>query len=189
MSNIFFSSDHHFFHSNIIKYSSRPFSSVEEMNEKLIQNHNSIVKPNDQVWLLGDFAFAKQNEIINTLKRLNGNKHLVLGNHDSNIENNPRPYIGNGFSTIQRYKELKIDNKLIVLNHFSLRTWLKNYNGSWHLFGHSHGKLDPLGLSVDVGVDSPFITGKAEYRPFSIDEIKLFMDSQSQIAMDYKNEM
>jgi calcineurin-like phosphoesterase family protein len=79
----FFTSDHHFGHKNILNYEkeARPFSSVEEMNEVMIERWNNVVHRNDIVYHLGDFAFGKHN--IQIAERLNGKKRLILGNHDT----------------------------------------------------------------------------------------------------------
>ena len=81
---IWFSSDHHFFHNNIIKYCNRPFETVEEMNEALVKNWNSVVGPDDHVYHLGDFCFGNVEKWNWCLEpgRLNGHIHLILGNHD-----------------------------------------------------------------------------------------------------------
>lgn len=81
--NTWFCSDHHFGHKNILEYEkeARPFSSVEEMNETIIERHNNVVKPQDTVYFLGDFAFGKKN--IELAGRMNGKKRLVMGNHDT----------------------------------------------------------------------------------------------------------
>lgn len=83
MINTFFTSDHHFGHKNILEYEkeARPFASAEEMNERLIDNWNSVVGNSDIVFHLGDFCFGKSN--LDIAKRLNGKKRLVLGNHDN----------------------------------------------------------------------------------------------------------
>lgn len=172
---IFFTSDTHFFHKNIIKYSNRPFTSVEEMNEALIKNWNKTVSPNDTIYHLGDFGFSNIQNLKEIINKLNGNKILILGNHDKNLNS----LIGKDkFNQIFQYHEIVINGQTIVLNHYSQRTWNKAFHGSWHLFGHSHGNLPPLNKSVDVGVDSPYITGKPEYRPFSFQEISDFMNRE-----------
>lgn len=80
---IFFTSDHHFNHKNIIEYSKRPFSSLEEMNETLIERWNHIVNPGDLVYYLGDFAMGQPHEWVNFMNRLNGDVILIKGNHDN----------------------------------------------------------------------------------------------------------
>lgn len=80
----YFISDTHFGHKNIIKFypELRPFSTIEEHDEVLIQNWNSVVKKGDRVFHLGDFAWGTAN-IVKTVQRLNGVKYLIMGNHDT----------------------------------------------------------------------------------------------------------
>jgi len=79
---IFFTSDTHFNHANILRYCPRPWSTVEEMNEGLIQNWNSVVGQEDTVYHLGDFAMGDRSKVPEILSRLNGRIILVRGNHD-----------------------------------------------------------------------------------------------------------
>lgn len=83
MNDIWFTSDHHFGHKNILEYEkeARPFASLKEMHEILTERWNSVVKPNDIVFHLGDFAFGRQNIAI--AESLNGKKKIVMGNHDT----------------------------------------------------------------------------------------------------------
>ncbi len=148
MSNVWFSSDLHFGHENVIKYSNRPFSSVEEMNEGLIQNHNSLVKPGDTYYHLGDFAFAPQEFIQKTLRRMNGNKIFVAGNHDK-----PKNFTG----LVGQFRSDwfgKVGNLRVHMYHYPVEAWNGAYHGTVHLHGHSHGSTDNTGkLRFDVGVD------------------------------------
>jgi calcineurin-like phosphoesterase family protein len=181
---IFFTSDQHYGHKNIIKYANRPFASVDEMNETLIENHNKTVGHRDIVWMLGDFAFMQPNRIKQVLQRLNGQKNLVLGNHDKGIAKHRREYIGEGlFNAIYDAKELNWEGQHICLFHYGGRVWNKSHRGSWMLYGHSHGSLPPFGKSVDVGVDDKNITD--EYRPVSFDEVKAFMATRLFQAVDH----
>lgn len=178
---LFWSSDHHFYHKRICEFSQRPFSSVEEMNEGLINNHNKVVSPNDTCYFLGDFSFARTvEETQQILERLNGNKHFISGNHDEQILKNRSQFIGqNLFQSIQQYKKISNQGQSIIMFHYGCRVWEKSHYGSWLLFGHSHNSLPPYGKSVDVGVDSSWVLGEKVYRPFSFDELKVFMDAQS----------
>ena len=78
----FYIADTHFFHNNIIRYCNRPYASVEEMNEALIDNWNKTVQPNDTIRIVGDFAFGGKQRLLEVMPRLNGNKILIHGNHD-----------------------------------------------------------------------------------------------------------
>lgn len=153
------------------------------MNEQLIQNWNSVVAPEDTVWQLGDFCFASIEKMESILCRLNGNKYAVLGNHDKVVKQNRRRLLDSGlFLAIEKSEEINVNGIHINLYHYAGRTWNKAHHGAWQLFGHTHNDLPPYGRSVDVGVDSTYITGKAEYRPFSFEEIKRFMDKQEVIG-------
>jgi len=162
MPNVWFTSDTHFSHQNIIKYCNRPFTSVEEMDEAIIQNWNEKVKAGDRIYHIGDFSFATPSKY---LKRLTGQKYFIHGNHD---------YIKDheliGWVWIKNYHELKIGNQTIILNHYAQRVWNKMHRGAWHLFGHSHGNLPPYGKSFDVGVDC------FNYSPISFEEVQAKMD-------------
>jgi calcineurin-like phosphoesterase family protein len=149
------------------------------MNEGLINNWNSVVHDGDTVWSLGDFAFVPKDKIVEIIKRLNGNLHMVLGNHDNVIKNSKEQMLREGLvKEIVDYKEIKWNKQKICLFHYAQRAWNSSHHGSWQLFGHTHGTMEPYGKSVDVGVDSPFVTGTPPYRPFSFDEIHKFMETQ-----------
>lgn len=181
---IWFISDCHFGHKNIIEYCNRPFSSVYEMDNTLIQYWNDEVKPQDDIYHLGDFSFSPRTKegdksILNLLLLLHGNKHFIIGNHDSNLVrvlNNNKNWEDYKVKSLEYYKEIKYNHQLFCLYHFGQRVWNKSHHGSVHLFGHSHGTLPAHGKSVDVGVDCKEIT--SEYRPIHIDEIIEFMEDR-----------
>ena len=81
---IFFSSDHHFFHQNIIKYANRPFADAHEMNEFMVEQHNAYVKVSDHWYCLGDVTMERDNQGrgLGIIDRMNGHKRLIMGNHD-----------------------------------------------------------------------------------------------------------
>lgn len=99
-SRIWLTSDPHFYHRNIIKYCNRPFDSIEEMNEQLINNWNSLVKKQDRIFCLGDFCLGGKDKIIEIGQRLNGRKILLFGNHDSAAL---KTYYEAGFETVSKY--------------------------------------------------------------------------------------
>lgn len=162
--NLFFTSDTHFWHSNIIKYCNRPFMDVEEMNEEIIKRWNNKIEKDDLVFHLGDFAFCGPSQYKTLLERLNGKITLVLGNHD--WRNIKEGYMSK-FNGIYQQLRIKVDNQRIYLNHFPFLCYEGSYRGVWQLFGHVHsgpynngGGLDDPRLKMllpgqyDVGVDN-----------------------------------
>lgn len=148
--NIYFTSDLHFNHTNIIKYCDRPFKNVSHMNEVLIQNWNKTVSSQDTVYVLGDFAYGTELEWNRLLQRLNGMKVLIMGNHDyhGSIPINKFHNIHEGFINVM------IDKQLITLSHYPMLSWFQSHRGAWNLFGHWHNglirKIEGLEGSEDV---------------------------------------
>ena len=183
-SNLFLTSDSHFNHANIIKFCNRPFDSVEEMNETLISNWNNTVPKDGIVFHLGDFAFGGSEVWHKILSRLNGQIHLILGNHD--LKNFRQGY-ADSFASVQEQLTIDIGKKKVILTHFPLLcyhgTWGTEMN-VWNLMGHVHtlssnnsGKdferlqyLFPT--QYDVGVDFN------NYTPISFQEVKEKIDFQ-----------
>lgn len=164
---IYFTSDTHYWHKTAIEYCRRPFATVEEMNEAMIERWNSRVKPDDSVYHLGDVCFAGKEKAHAILKRLNGQKFLIRGNHDKAFSDQ---WLSKYFTWVKDFYTLKVDDGLvcqrIVLCHYALRTWEKIHHGAWHLFGHSHGTMKMIiNPSMDVGVDCH------NYFPISYDEV------------------
>jgi len=173
MNTIYFTSDHHFGHTNIIKFSDRPFESVEEMDEELIKRWNSKIRKNDHVYHLGDFGLCKSYRMKDILDQLNGKIYLIRGNHEGAAQANP-----GRFEWIKDYFELSIPDadapngrQKIMLLHYAMRVWRSSFRGTWHLYGHSHGNLpdDPKSRSFDVGVDCH------DFYPLSYEEVKQMM--------------
>jgi calcineurin-like phosphoesterase family protein len=165
MSNVWFTSDTHFGHANIIKYCDRPFENVDVMDEALIDYWNMNVKDGDIVYHLGDFCFGLADKYV---KHLNGSIILIKGSHDDRTVNQYRSL----FKHIHEFgHELKIDGLSITLCHYCLKTWPKSHYNTYHLFGHSHGNLKTIGKLWDVGVDNN------SFRPISIDEVKVIMNN------------
>lgn len=153
---IYFTSDPHFGHSNVIKYCERPFKDVEEMNRKLIENYNSVIQSGDDVYCLGDFSFGNP---LQYRKRLNGNWFLIRGNHDF------KQTVEGCFGWVKDVYMLKTKGVMIFMSHYAHRVWPQCHHGALHVYGHSHDSIDGFGRSGDVGVDAH------NYMPVSIDEI------------------
>jgi len=172
----FYTSDLHIFHKNIIKFTDRPWT-LEEQTEEIIRRWNQQVQPGDSVYHLGDFTFAgssKIEEVWSIIKRLNGKKHFIMGNHDNESlwdlieckawEENKQ----NEVILLGHYHEMKIDKQNIVLSHYPFREWNRKNYGSIMLFGHCHGALQVEGeRTMDVGIDN-----HPDHRLFSWEEVK-----------------
>lgn len=163
---IWFTSDTHFNHENILKFEGgRPeFSSVEEMNEVMIENWNSVVKPGDRIYHLGDVFFGSREEFKKLWPRLNGSKRLIVGNHDD------IKFLSSGgfFKKVYMWRMFTEHN--FVASHVPLhpnslyrhkkQKWLKNVHGHTH----RNGPSDPNYRSVCVEMTN--------YTPVHLDELK-----------------
>lgn len=110
----FFTSDTHFGHKNIIEYCQRPFKTVDEMNQVLIDNWNAVVKPEDTIYHLGDVAFLKQEAAYKIIQQLNGNKILIRGNHDKGAG----AMNAMGFPEVHDKLQIEINGQKLWLSHY-----------------------------------------------------------------------
>ena len=134
----YFISDTHFYHANIIKFDQRPFKTLEEMHETIIRNWNGVVKSGDDVYILGDFCWktAQDEEYQQLLKVLNGNKHLILGNHDPK---NMTETQQKKFSSVSNFKEFTDNQQHVILCHYPMPFYKSSYGQTnWMLYGHVH---------------------------------------------------
>jgi calcineurin-like phosphoesterase family protein len=185
---MFFTSDMHFGHRNIIEYCQRPFDSVDEMNEALIENWNKVVGPNDTVWVLGDVAMGKIAETLPLVSRLNGRKALVYGNHDRMFDPKKygrwkKEYQDVGFLEICKEAYIHVPGleQKVALNHFPYTgdshdedrytDHRPTDNGMWLLHGHVHDAWKRNGRQINVGSDV------WDYTPVHIDQIVELMES------------
>lgn len=194
---VFFTSDTHAGHANVIRYDNaaleavlgrkpRPFRSVEEMDEALIERWNAAVRPGDVVYHLGDMCLHKDAARAFAWRaRLNGAIRLVLGNHRT-VD---RLLVREGVvEPVAPEFELKIEDpdapggsRMIVLSHYAHRVWNKSHRGAWHLYGHSHGSLpdDPRSLSMDVGCML------FDLQPISYLRVKSVMSTKTFVPVDH----
>jgi calcineurin-like phosphoesterase family protein len=146
---IYFTSDTHFGHKNIIKYCKRPFGGVEEMDEEMVSRWNAVVRDRDTVYHLGDFGMGRG--VADVVNRLKGKIMLVPGDHDGVILGMA---LGDKIRIGGMIEQVALSNgALCVLCHYPMMRWRISHYGSIHLFGHCHGGLEGEGLSFDVGVD------------------------------------
>ena len=180
---LFFTSDTHFGHRNIIKYCQRPFSCIEEMDDALIANWNRVVGKDDIIFHLGDFAMGGSAEWSRLLHNLNGRIYLILGNHDMKT-------IGAGFSRLEGVAMqmlINVKGQIIYLNHYPFLCYGGAYRNTWQLYGHVHTCHANRGLDVprlkmlmpmqyDVGVDNN------NYRPVSFEQVKKIIRNQIELS-------
>ena len=171
MSTIWFTSDQHFGHKNIVHLCNRPFESVDEMDEVIIQRWNDVVKPDDIVFVLGDFAYKNSKTVEWYTQKLMGQKHLILGNHDKEAIDRYK-YI---FQSVEHIQYVEFDKQEIVMFHYPILSWRHRSHGAWHLFGHVHEK--PLHVfdnqrALNVGVDVN------DFRPISLEQVKAIISTR-----------
>lgn len=170
--NIWFSSDPHYWHRNILKYCpERKFACVEEMNQALIDNWNAKVQPEDLVYELGDIFFCNNRLAREINKQRNGHKILVQGNHDKFRESE---YLSLGYDMVARKLNFKYDGIFFQMCHYpyapskevqaeliasgkgkELRYLDRRPEdrGGWLLHGHVHQHWKQKGRQINVGVD------------------------------------
>lgn len=169
-----YTSDLHLGHANIVKFCDRPWDTVDQMNEGIVQRWNNVVAPDDEVYVLGDLALGKLDDSLAVAARLNGQKYLVPGNHDRCWYGNKRVRIRD----VERYEEAGFqvlaektfhcmaDGTFALLCHFPYtldeRHGSKHAehhpedNGSWLLHGHTHSEriLSDHPRQIHVGMDA-----------------------------------
>ena len=157
MTQTFFTADTHFDDTYAIPYFHRPFQRVDEMNAVMVERWNRVVTRDDTVYHLGDFTLDPIYHFTKWAKQLNGNIRILPGSHDqpwlqdfvaSEKVQIVAPLVSLEFPGILEHQS----SQVIVMCHYSMQVWDRSKQGSWHLFGHSHGKLEGVGLSFDVGV-------------------------------------
>lgn len=182
--NYFFTSDTHFGHEGIIKHVNRGFETAAEVDEAIVERWNEVVGKKDTIFHLGDLSFKNAEYTHNILKRLNGVKHWIKGNHDKARQS---AMVTQHFASIQDLKELKVQRSdggydRIVMCHYPMLTWNKAHYGSWMLHGHSHGTLkhpyEGMRL-MDVGCDTNNLT------PYSLDDVRAYMDGRGHTTVDH----
>lgn len=201
MKHIHFCADLHAHHPKIVDICNRPVFVLEKdaegiiKEERIIQNpryrqildrihndwlikdvFNAYVGKKDTVYILGDVSLAKRSDAEKFIDRLNGRKFLILGNHDRNIDTSTR------FEQITQIKDFTYSkfglNIHIVLCHYAMLSWNRKVHRSFHLYGHSHGRLQQNdNLSYDVGIDNRLgIAGISSWcKPLNLYEICLIM--------------
>ncbi len=174
MNDVFFTSDEHYGHANIINFLHQPFTSVEDKTKVLIEKHNDKVSRGARVYHLGDLFWRTLSieEAFEILSQLKGQHYFLYGNHDELVEGDAR--LRSRFVWCKQMAEVKpfLAFPKIVLCHYAMTVWNGSHRGSWHLYGHSHNQLpEPTSLSFDCGIDGH------HFEPWSIEEVAIKMDN------------
>lgn len=135
----YYIADTHFGHFNIIKHDAnngcKKFSSIEEHDNLIIENWNSVVKQTDNVYILGDFSWLYGRETKEIIEKLNGQKFLIKGNHDRWSKDGACKKL---FQGIYDIKQIEDNGRQVILSHFPIMMWSGQHRGVIHLYGHVH---------------------------------------------------
>lgn len=179
---IYFTSDLHFCHKNILSYDNRPYDTIEEMNRDIVETWNNIVSENDIIFLLGDITlYEKSNTVLSLLKELKGDIYFIQGNHDTDkavnfyVENKVFKKVCSPLQVIEYSLDNTDEGKFTFqLCHYPMLDWRKKQKGGFQIFGHTHGNLK------DHDVAQIEISWPVWYRPIEIDEILVYLTKQQQ---------
>lgn len=175
---LYFTSDQHFMHANVIKFCKRPYENVLHMGKDFIDKWNAKISDDDTVFILGDFCWGGKKHWVYYISQLNGHKILVPGNHDKSI-----PLFMHMFDVWDDLAQISVydglDKQYIALCHYPMQSWYRSHHGSWQLYGHMHGECNELEAfikyrptQIDVGVDAQ------GYAPVSYEEVKCQINSR-----------
>lgn len=167
---IYYISDLHFGHRNVIGMGGRPFETIEEMDETLIRLWNERVTDEDDAYIVGDFAYRNGNTSSWYLRRLKGRKHLVIGNHDRHTIQDTKAM--ECFASVDKMMCIVDNDRVVSLSHFPVAEWNGKLRGGYHVYGHLHCRRDDVyefmsrfGKALNAGC---MING---YRPGTLDEL------------------
>ena len=165
---IYYISDTHFGHKNVIAHDGRPFDDVDEMDRVLIEKWNAVVGDADDVYVVGDFCYRAGRSPVWYLSQLRGRKHLVVGNHDWRTLKDEKAVAL--FASVDDLLEIEDGGRRIVLCHYPLAEWNQSMRGSWHIYGHIHNRRNTTYEFMRT-LDHALNAGAAvnDYRPVTFD--------------------
>lgn len=155
---------------------------VEERDQTIISNWNATVSRNDVVWLLGDVAYAPEDEFIRLMRQLNGHKHIVMGNHDKTWVRKLNETHKGDVLEVCDYAKVTDGGRKVILSHYPIAFWDGQHHGSYHLYGHVHGTDEETLFQefgrhlVDIGKFPEFRAVNvgimlSDYTPRTLDQI------------------
>jgi len=154
----YITSDIHFSHKNIMSFCpvtrARFKNDVDYMNEQIVNEWNAVVTPKDHTYILGDVAFCNKDKAVEFVKRLNGSKTLIVGNHDKKLIQHKE--FQDCFVDWQDYYSINVNGTKVVMFHYPIAEWDQMHRGSVHFHGHVHGGRTGLegSRAMDVGMDA-----------------------------------
>lgn len=151
---VWFGSDFHFDHKNVIDFCNRPFINVNDMNTFIIERFKHQVKKGDVVYFLGDFQFSNTKVWMESITSIQGVEvHLIQGNHDNKKVCNFK-----GWASSSQIKVIRVKDTRVVMCHYPIEEWSSKDHGAIHLHGHMHGlmshKTQFRYKRLDVGYDN-----------------------------------
>ena len=192
MQKVFFTSDTHFFHKNILKHcplrkelcNALDENDISSWDDWMVDRWNKVIGKHDIVYIIGDFAFGSAELAKKILGKLNGKKFLILGNHDGSSDK-----LDNYFKQITQQKMVVFKKEhydfleediQVFMCHYPLITWPSKHYGAIQLHGHCHGRLDAYNeespdLRVDIGIDSTI----AEFKPIPLEKIYQYFKTKT----------
>lgn len=186
MRKIWFSSDYHFNHDRAFVYAPRGFNSVEEMNEAIIEKHNSVVGPDDDVYVLGDLMLGSNEAGLDCLDRLNGKLHIVLGNHDGNAREMNYRYLTKNVVEVAPAIRLKYGKYHFFLTHFPCMTGSLEHESltktTCNIHGHTHSRqkfYNDIPFMYNVAVDAH------DCYPVEIEDVIADMEAEVEKCKSY----
>ena len=181
MSDLFFTSDEHYNHANILKFCNRPFKNTQEHIEESIKRHNSVVPKGARVIQCGDMFWRTTTlkQALDIINNLNGQHYFIWGNHDELMEKNP--VLRQNFIWCKDIA--KIDHPLLVkplvVCHYAMHVWRNSHKGAYHLYGHTHANLpEQNNLSFDCGQDA------WDYTPVSVEQVIEKMEKKKRVGAE-----
>jgi calcineurin-like phosphoesterase family protein len=192
---IWVTSDFHYNHTNIIKYSNLMFKTIDEMNEIIIKNHNAHVNENDIWFHIGDLCFGnnKKTNSIQLLSKLNGRKYILWGNHDYKIHKSELgvEWVGDYLelsTTVRDFETSQNIKMLFVMFHYPIVQWNCKHHGSIHLHAHCHGTLDYQKVGLDDSRILDVCISKNCFYPYNLDDIYNSMKTKGINKLDHHDE-
>lgn len=154
----FVTSDLHWGHKNIMSFCkdarARFKNDLDYMNETMVKEWNDLIDINDTVYILGDVAFLSAQKATEYMRRLNGRKILIAGNHDRKLLNDPS--FRSSFEEVHQYLEITYDKTFVCMFHYPIKEWNQAHRGAVMLHGHLHGGISGMEdfRCRDVGMDA-----------------------------------